>query len=181
MKQMEVILWTGLDECICYLGNNQNAKVFLQVCDGGESDCTLTSKNLKMHKQGNIKLLGNLVFQITDAKQSWSVFCPAGQCTFLSWLPVEFMTVAPSGPDLWLWNKQHNVAGSSAPQVNVVYRRLSTAAPALCIRPNSRGINLTFPDCCSCHKTLNFIFLSVCREVFKLLVQSSPIAECHWW
>lgn len=88
------------------------------------------------------------------------------------------MTVAPSGPDWWLWNKQHNnVPGSSAPQVNVVYRRLSTAVLALCNTPDGLEINLTFPDSCSCRRTLkfNFLPLSVCREAVELLLRSSPI------
>lgn len=96
----------------------------------------------------------------------------------LTSIPVEFMTVAPSGPDWWLWNKQHNnVPGSSAPQVNVVYRRLSTAVLALCNTPYGLGINLTFPDSCSCHRTLkfNFLPLCVCREAVELLLWSSPI------
>lgn len=95
----------------------------------------------------------------------------------LTSIPVEFMTVAPSGPDWWLWNKQHNnVPGTSAPQVNAVYRRLSTAAPALCNRPDSLGINLTFPDSCSCHRTLKFIFLSLCREVFS---KTAPVIKSN--
>lgn len=142
---------------------------------------------MKTYKQGNFKFMGN-ISSFKSVRQNRAGVSSAQQGIALSYPHFHTCWVYDSctfWPRLMAQKQQHNnVPGSSAPQVNVVYLRLSTAALALFNRPDSLGINLlTFPEYHSCHRTLNFIFpfLNVGKYLIELLLQLGAIAECQWW